>query len=342
MQKLRVVQVGAGRFTHADDTMLAMRAMPDYYSIAGVCEPNAQARALALNREAYRGLEWLDLEDVLRDKSLDALIIETDELDQARTALIAAEAGFSIHMDKPGGEDPAVFEKLVDTVKAKNLVFQSGYMLRYNPAVRKLLELIRAGRLGDIICVEAQMSPPRYHRAFAQDVMSYMKGGMAYYLGCHLMDLVYLIKGEPQQVIPMNACTGLRDTDGLDYGFVVYRYKEGPSFIKTTSTEIAGVRRRQLIVSGTKGTAEIEPLEEDCEQIEGQYKTLKVRLKASFEKDDASAWTTEQFDFPPYGRYTDMMIDFTRMVRGEAKNAYSPDYELAVFRLLLASCGLPG
>ena len=35
-----------------------------------------------------------------------------------------------------------------------------------------------------------------------------------------------------------------------------------------------------------------------------------------------------------------MMIDFARMVRGEAKNAYTPDYELAVFRLLLESCGL--
>ena len=341
MKKLRVVQVGAGRFTHADDTMLAMRAMPDYYDVVGVCEPNEKARALAKPRIAYEGLNWLELDDVLSDHTLDALIIETDEIDQARMALRAAEAGFPIHMDKPGGEDLSAFEKLVETVKRKNLVFQSGYMLRYNPAVVKLLDLIRAGELGDILCVEAQMSPPRYSRAFAQDVMRSMKGGMAYYLGCHLMDLVYLIKGAPQEIIPMNACTGTLGMEGLDYGFVAYRYKEGTSFIKTTSSEVAGVTRRQLIVSGTKGTAEIEPLEEDCTPIEGQYKTLRVGLKASLEADDASAWTTQRYEFPPYGRYTAMMIDFARMVRGEARNAYTPEYELEVFKLLLASCGLP-
>mgnify|MGYP004518072959 FL=1 len=340
MQKLRVVQVGAGRFTHADHTMQAMRSMPDYYDVVGVCEPNEKARALAMPREAYRDMKWLELDDVLRDHTLDALIVETDELDQARTALMAAQAGFAVHMDKPGGEDIQVFEQLVETVKRKNLVFQSGYMLRYNPAVVKLLETIRAGKLGDILCVEAQMSPPRYGRAFAQDVMSYMKGGMAYYLGCHLMDLVYLIKGAPLEVIPMNACTGARDTDGLDYGFVAYRYKEGVSFIKTTSSEVSGVVRRQLIVSGTKGTAEIEPLEGDTPQKKELFCTHKVSLRLSFEKDDASAWTTENYDFPPYGRYTEMMIDFARMVRGETKNVYTPDYELAVFRLLLESCGL--
>ena len=103
MQKLRVVQVGAGRFTHADHTMQAMRSMPDYYDVIGVCEPNEKAKELAMPREAYRGLKWLELEDVLRDHTLDALIVETDELDQARTALMAAQAGFAVHMDKPGG-----------------------------------------------------------------------------------------------------------------------------------------------------------------------------------------------------------------------------------------------
>ena len=340
MQKLRVVQVGAGRFTHADHTMQAMRAMTDYYDVVGVCEPNEKAKTLAMSREAYKGLEWLELENVVHDHTLDALIIETDELDQARTALKAAEAGFAIHMDKPGGEDVHTFEKLVETVKRKNIVFQSGYMLRYNPAIVKLLEIIREGKLGDIICVEAQMSPVRYGCDFAQDVMSYMRGGMAYYLGCHLTDLVYLIKGTPLEVIPMNACTGIRGMSGLDYGFVVYRYKEGVSFIKTTSSEVSGVVRRQLVVSGTKGTAKIEPLEGETPQQPEMFCTHKVSLELSVEKDEGIGWTTERYDFPPYGRYNAMMIDFAHMVRGETINAYTPDYELDVFKLVLESCGL--
>lgn len=325
--------------------MYALRTLPEYFEVVGVCEPDEKAKAVTMASDylakAYEGLEWLELEDVLSDKTLDALIIETNELDQGRMALRAAEAGFPIHMDKPGGEDLAVFEKLVETVKAKNLVFQNGYMFRYNPAMLKLFETIREGRLGDILNVEAQMSPPRYSRGFTSSVMGYMQGGMTYYLGCHLIDLMYQLKGEPLEVIPMNACTGARDTDGLDYGFVVYRYKEGPSFIKTTSAEVGGSIRRQLVVTGTKGTAIIEPLEDMTEQLPELFCTNVVSLKLLLAKgDEQSDWETETYDYPPFGRYTNMMIDFARMVRGESQNAYTPDYELAVFKMLLKSCNL--
>lgn len=345
MKKIRVVQVGVGQYTHAAHTMYAMRSLPEYYEIVGVCEPDEKAKAVAQKdaymAKAYEGLPWLDLDDVLADRTLDALIIETNELDQGRMALRAAEAGFPVHMDKPGGEDLSVFEKLMETVREKNLVFQNGYMFRYNPAMLKLFETIREGRLGDILNVEAQMSPPRYSRGFATSVMGYMQGGMAYYLGCHLIDLLYQLKGEPLEVIPMSACTGARDTDGLDYGFVAYRYKEGVSFIKTTSMEVGGGVRRQLVVTGSKGTAIIEPLEGATEQLPELFCTNVVSLKLQLEKnDEGSDWTTETYDYPPFGRYTNMMIDFARMVRGESQNAYTPDYELAVFKLLLRSCNL--
>ena len=37
-------------------------------------------------------------------------------------------------------------------------------------------------------------------------------------------------------------------------------------------------------------------------------------------------------------RYSDMMQNFARAVRGE-KNPYTPDYELGLFKLLMKSCG---
>ena len=128
--------------------------------------------------------------------------------------------------------------------------------------------------------------------------------------------------------------------NGLDYSFVVYRCKEGVSFIKTTSSEVSGVVRRQLVVSGTKGTVKIEPLEGDTVQQPELFCTHKVSLELSIEKDAGIWWTTEHYDFPPYSRYNAMMIDFARMVRGETTNTYTPDYELDVFKLVLESCGL--
>lgn len=46
-----------------------------------------------------------------------------------------------------------------------------------------------------------------------------------------------------------------------DYGFCVLRYKNGLSFVKTCAAEINGAARRSLIISGTEGSFEIQPIE---------------------------------------------------------------------------------
>lgn len=339
MKKLRVVQVGTGPYTHSFHTMSAMRALPEYYDVVGVCEPNEKDRAIAMGMEAYRGLQWLQLEDVLQDHSLDAIIVETGELDQGKTALLFAEAGFNIHVDKPCGDDVAVFEKLVETVQRKHLAFQVGYMLRYNPAVVRLMETIRAGKLGEIISFEAHMSPHRYNDSFCKELLQYMRGGMTYYLGCHLIDLMYLIQGEPEEILPYNVSTGTRDYEGLDYGFVVYRYKHGMSFIKTSASEVSGDTRRQLVIIGTKGTVEIKPFEHPIE-VNGIFCANTVEMRLSYASRLPFEQRSEVVSFPPFGRYADMMIDFARIVNGEGQNPYPPEHELAVFQLLLKSCGL--
>lgn len=308
--------------------------MPDIYDVVGICEPNDGERALAMQRPVYAGLRWLTLDEVLSDHSLDAVIVETGEQEQAKTALPFVRAGFAVHMDKPGSENEADFRALMDAVEAGGTVFQSGYMYRTNPAIVKAMELAKSGVLGDLICVEAHMSPYKYSPGYSDGVNTYLRGGMTTYLGCHLIDLVYSFMGEPIEVLPMNMCTGLGGTKGLDYGFVCYRYPHGISFIKTSALEVGGHLRRQLIVSGTKGTIEIEPIE--CPvTAEGITNANTVSMKLTLEGKPA-----EQFSYPPYGRYDGMMREFAALVRGQKKNPYTPDYEKKLFHLIMQSAGL--
>ena len=74
--------------------------------------------------------------------------------------------------------------RLTDTVGQKNLVFQVGYMYRYNPAVRRALDWIRAGRIGDVLCVEAQMN--QCYSGAMLDWLATIPGGMMGYLGANL------------------------------------------------------------------------------------------------------------------------------------------------------------
>ena len=61
-------------------------------------------------------------------------------------------------------------------------------MYRYNAAVKYCKELKESGKLGDIFSVEAQMSV--YHDSEKRKWLNKFNGGMMFFLGCHLVDIV--------------------------------------------------------------------------------------------------------------------------------------------------------
>ncbi len=159
-----------------------------------------------------------------------------------------------------------------------------------------------------------------------------------YYLGCHLVDLVLLFQGMPDQVTPLNLSTGIDEVTAEDYGFALLRYPHGSSFVKTCACECNGYARRQLVVCGSRGTIELKPLESPCPGKERlcalSVPPLSGMLPAPGETVPGSG-TPAFFD-----RYDTMLREFAKYVRGEAENPYSYDYELALFRTIMSCCGV--
>lgn len=173
--------------------MNAMRSHPEVFNVLGYAI--TEGEGLTENSKApYKGLKRYKAEDALALPGLDAAVIETNDYSLGKYALMAAEKGLHVHMDKQGGYDLPVFEKLIATVKAKNLVFSTGYMYRYNPLVIDALDKVKRGELGEIYSVEAQMNC--LHVRAKREWLDQYKGGMTFFLGCHLVDLIYAIQGE--------------------------------------------------------------------------------------------------------------------------------------------------
>ena len=335
MKPIKVVQYGTWQYTHAEHTMLTMRSLPRYFEVAGFCEPDEKRLASALKRPCYSGLRVFTPEEILSDRTIDAVIVESAEVEQASDTLRFLKAGFNVHSDKPCGGFSGDFERAVETARENGLIFQNGYMYRYNPAVVRAFEIVKSGKLGELISVEAQMSQC-YHgemRRWLGDI----PGGMMFYLGCHLVDLVEMFMGEPEEVLTLSMNSGLEET-GLDSGLAMLRYKHGWSMIKTVANEVSGDARRQFVISGTNGTIEIKPLENPVE-IPGVICANKISMKLTLPGHTVSfADRPEETFFRPYGRYDDMMIDFARTVAGEKANSFDYDRELRVHRLLERIC----
>ena len=334
MRRIRVAQIGTNINSHASQCFKALCAHPDMFEVVGFCIVEDEKITCPNWRERFGDYPELTLEQILEDDSIEAVTVETDEIHLTKYAQMAAEHGKHIHMEKPGSQSVAAFERLVNTMRDSGKVFHTGYMYRYNPCVAELMRDVKARKYGNIFSVEAQMNCR--HNEKVRSWLSNFKGGMMFFLGCHLVDLVMQIKGVPERVIPLNKSTGLDGLDVEDYGFAVLEYPDGCGLVKTSASEIGGFYRRQLVVSGERGMVELKPLELTDVKQPADPTVTGVRVST-----DAENWFDEGvFTMSdPFPRYNGMLRAFGEYVRGEKENPYTLDYELALFKTIIKCCG---
>lgn len=330
MRKIKIAQIGTSTNSHGNDIFNCMKRQKDLFEIAGYVFPENEREKYPERMADFNGYTALTLDEILNNPEIEAVTVETEECYLTEYALKAAKAGKHIHMEKPGSACLADFEELINTVKKNGSVFHTGYMYRYNPYVIELMEKIKNGELGEIISVEAQMNCA--HDKNLRNWLGKYKGGSLFFLGCHLIDLIFRIKGTPDNIIPLSRSTGLDGNSSEDFGMAVFEYKNGVSLAKVNSNEIGGFARRQLVVSGTKGTVELKPIEMFAPG--GQF-TTKTEYRLA---DWGNGGETE--DSEVYDRYDTMMSSFAEMVRGEKQNPYTYDYELELYKTILKACGV--
>ena len=153
-----------------------------------------------------------------------------------------------------------------------------------------------------------------------------------------LIDLVYDICGEPQEVIPLSQPIGTDGVTADDFGMAVFKYKNGVSFVKSTAVEPGGFERRQLVVCGTLGTVELKPFEWLGGDCPGVFQPQRTGVREAFDKN----WNTkaEYHDTPVFGRYDAMFRSFGKYINGEKQNPFGYEYERGLHKLILKACGL--
>lgn len=329
MKKIKIAQIGTSLNSHGNHIFNSLKKQSDLFEIKGYSMPENEKEKFPDLMDLFKGYPELTVDEILTNPDIDAVAIETEEIYLTKYALLAAQHKKHIHMEKPGSTDLCAFEKLINTVKQNKTVFHTGYMYRYNPLVKELMQKINTGELGDIISVEAQMNC--YHQKETRQWLQNFPGGMMFFLGCHLIDLILQIQGEPKNIIPLNKCSGVEGVTAEDFGMAVFEYENGISFAKTSSVELGGFERRQLVVSGTKKTVELKPLEWHAD--DGLITEKYVRENADWNTE------TKKEQSAVYDRYDSMMRSFAQMVCGEKQNPWSYDYELMLYKYILKACG---
>lgn len=94
--------------------------------------------------------------DLLEDPGLDAVVIATPVSTHAALATQALRAGKHILVEKPLCADLESARQLVALAQSQGVTLMVGHTFEYNPAVRKLKEVIKAPAFGDIVYAYAR------------------------------------------------------------------------------------------------------------------------------------------------------------------------------------------
>jgi len=333
MEKIKIGQIGICH-EHASGKMNSLRLMQETFEIVGVVDDRASTAARFFNKslKPYEGLTWMSEEELLDTPGLQAVTVETPNLDLVPTALRCMERNLAIHMDKPGGDDLELFAQLRRGCEQRKLPFQMGYMFRANPAMQWIIKAVHRCWLGEIFEVQCSMSH-NYGGDGYQEYIGKFPGGIMFNLGCHLIDIIVAMLGAPERITPF-----LKSTPGLPDSIrnnclTIMEYPHATVTLRACSMEVGGQGRRMLKVCGTRGTAELCPLE----RFDGQPLLMQLNLLEDIEGYAAGAHTIN------FGvrrdRYEDQLMELAKMVAGEMENPYTYEHDYLVQKVLLAASG---
>jgi predicted dehydrogenase len=94
-----------------------------------------------------------DLDELLSDSELDAIVIATGVPSHATLARRVLEAGKHCFVEKPLAHTVEEATALKATADAADGILMVGHLLEYHPGVRKLKEVLESGALGDLFYV---------------------------------------------------------------------------------------------------------------------------------------------------------------------------------------------
>lgn len=322
------IKIGQIGVRHAHASKLSVYRASQDYEVVGIVEPDADAWDRAQSQAAFRDLPRMTEEQLLTVPGLQAVLVETHVRDLLASAQRCADAGMHIHLDKPAGQSLVDYQRLLDTARRKNLMVQMGYMYRYNPAVLLLRDFLKRGFLGDVFQVHAVIG--KVVGAKERLALAEFSGGIMFELGCHMIDLVVGVIGPPTKVTPYFQRVSPQADELNDNMLAVFEAAKALASVESTAVEIEGGARRQLVVCGTRGTFQIQP-------IENPVATISLAAPSGGFRKGVQ---TRDLSKPKFTRYVADAADMARIIRGEKGPDFAYDHDLAVQRSVLEACGM--
>ena len=126
----------------------------DSVASVAICDPFSQRlnRAAGFVQEAqkHEPKRYNDFRDLLADKSIDAVVIATPDHWHVPVGLAAVRAGKDVYIEKPLGHSLEQNHAMLTACQKHKRIFQYGTMQRAQELIKRGIELVLNGYIGDL------------------------------------------------------------------------------------------------------------------------------------------------------------------------------------------------
>jgi myo-inositol 2-dehydrogenase/D-chiro-inositol 1-dehydrogenase/scyllo-inositol 2-dehydrogenase (NAD+) len=193
---IRICMVGAGRVGKLHSGTLK-RHVPDGDVIALVDPSPAVLKETG--DEFGIGSRFPSLEEALDKSDFDAVIITTPTFTHKELAVMAAEQGKHVFLEKPMALSLEECDAIITATENKGVILQLGFMRRFDPEFSAAEERIVGGEIGEPMMIKSLTHGPGLPPAWANDLKT--SNGMIAEVNSHDMDCTrWLIGSNPERM----------------------------------------------------------------------------------------------------------------------------------------------
>lgn len=220
--------------------------------LVAACDPDPSRRKAA--EGDFSGLTaYANLDDLVADEAVEAVIVATPPNSHAALARSLLEEGKHVIVEKPMCMTAAEADQLIVFAHRNHLSLTVNQNRRWDPDYRAILAALERGWLGELFSMETFVGSFE-HPCRAWHSEESISGGAIYDWGSHHLDWAIQLMGSPPVSVTAHSHKRVwRDVTNADQVRVHLAWADGREAIFVQS-DVAGVRKPKFYLQGTSGT----------------------------------------------------------------------------------------
>lgn len=246
-EKIKAGIAGLGRSgwkIHAD----TLGKLPESYEVAAVCEKDSKRAAEAAEKFGCRA--YSEFNELIADGDVELVIVATPNHLHSQNSIDALKAGKHVVCEKPMAVNLEHADAMIKTSSETGRTLTIFQNRRYEPAFRKVMEVVSSGKLGRIVMVK--MMWQGFGRRWDWQTLKKYGGGELKNTCPHAIDqALQFFKGkEPEIFCHMEKTLTLGDAE--DHVKIIFK-AEGAPLLDLEVTKACIYPENRWLIMGTQG-----------------------------------------------------------------------------------------